>query len=184
MATTRYSTSVTLCEDTSSNYELYDLLRQADPNYVETAPARIKLYVLDPATNKYVEVTSGFFSSVDLDTLAVDMSLLPNFNGIQKVRVLGTDSSSNTFVLDLQINVTPVNDAPSGSDDTVAAIAGRMAGCTRDSSSRGRVIVDRSISRVTTGRERSRAARARIIARSGPRPAGPRRRSCPRKTSP
>ena len=124
MATTRYSTSVTLCEDTSSNYELYDLLRQADPNYVETAPARIKLYVLDPATNKYVEVTSGFFSSVDLDTLAVDMSLLPNFNGIQKVRVLGTDSSSNTFVLDLQINVTPVNDAPSGSDDTVAVANG------------------------------------------------------------
>ena len=29
MATTRYSTSVTLCEDTSVNYELSDLLKQA-----------------------------------------------------------------------------------------------------------------------------------------------------------
>ncbi len=73
MATTRYSTSVTLCEDTSVNYELSDLLKQADPNYSAIDPARIKLYVLDSTTNKYVEVTTGFFSAVDKDTFTVDM---------------------------------------------------------------------------------------------------------------
>jgi serine-aspartate repeat-containing protein C/D/E len=124
MATTRYSTSVTLCEDTSVNYELSDLLKQADPNYSAIDPARIKLYVLDSTTNKYVEVTTGFFSAVDKDTFTVDMAQLPNFNGIQKVRVLGTDSTGNTFVLDLQINVTPVNDAPSGADDEVSLVSG------------------------------------------------------------
>jgi hypothetical protein len=38
--------------------------------------------------------------------------------------VLGTDSTGNTFVLDLQINVTPVNDAPSGADDAVSLVSG------------------------------------------------------------
>lgn len=47
MATSRYSTSVSLCEDTSKNFELFDLLKQADPNYTATDPARIKLYVFD-----------------------------------------------------------------------------------------------------------------------------------------
>jgi hypothetical protein len=84
MATTRYSTSVTLCEDTSVNYELSDLLKQADPNYSAIDPARIKLYVLDSTTNKYVEVTTGFFSAVDKDTFTVDMAQLPNFNGSRR----------------------------------------------------------------------------------------------------
>jgi hypothetical protein len=114
MATTRYSTSVSLCEDTSKNFELFDLLKQADPNYSAVDPARIKLYVYDGT--KYVEATSGYFTAVDKDTFTVDATQLPNFNGELKVRVLGTDSTGNTFILDLSITVTPVNDAPSGDD--------------------------------------------------------------------
>ena len=91
MATTRYSTSVSLCEDTSKNFELFDLLKQADPNYSAVDPARIKLYVYDGT--KYVEATSGYFTAVDKDTFTVDATQLPNFNGELKVRVLGTDST-------------------------------------------------------------------------------------------
>ncbi|MBL8429172.1 MAG: carboxypeptidase regulatory-like domain-containing protein [Dechloromonas sp.] len=122
MAVTRYSTNVTLCEDTSQNFELYDLLRQADPNYAATDPARVSLYVFDGT--KYVETTTGYFTAVDKDTFTVDVTQLPNFNGVLKVRVLGTDSSGASFILDLNINVTPVNDAPSGADDSVALANG------------------------------------------------------------
>jgi hypothetical protein len=111
-----------LCEDTSKNFELFDLLKQADPNYSAVDPARIKLYVYDGT--KYVEATTGYFTAVDKDTFTVDATQLPNFNGEQKVRVLGTDSTGNTFVLDLQINVTPVNDAPSGADDSANVASG------------------------------------------------------------
>ena len=122
MATTRYSTSVSLCEDTSKNFELFDLLKQADPNYSAVDPARIKLYVYDGT--KYVEATSGYFTAVDKDTFTVDATQLPNFNGELKVRVLGTDSTGNTFILDLSITVTPVNDAPSGTDDSANVASG------------------------------------------------------------
>ena len=123
MAITRYGTSVTLCEDTSQTFELYDLLKQADPNYSAVEPARITLYVFDGS--KWVTVTApGFFSAVDKDTFVVDMSYLPNFNGIQQVRVLGSDSSGNSFILNLTINVTPVNDAPTGEDEAVALANG------------------------------------------------------------
>jgi uncharacterized surface anchored protein len=122
MATTRYSTSVSLCEDTSKNFELFDLLKQADPTYSAVDPARIKLYVYDGT--KYVEATSGYFTAVDKDTFTVDASLLPNFNGELKVRVLGTDSTGNSFILDITIDVTPVNDAPSGADDSANVASG------------------------------------------------------------
>ena len=123
MSTLRYQTSITLCEDTSQNYELYDLLRQADPNYSETAPSRITLYVLQGST--WTPVSGpGMFTAVDMDTFTVDMSYLPNFNGVQQLRVLGTDASGNTFNLYLTVNVTPVNDAPSGADETVAVANG------------------------------------------------------------
>ncbi|WP_347250248.1 SdrD B-like domain-containing protein, partial [Zoogloea sp.] len=122
MATSRYSTSVSLCEDTSKNFELFDLLKQADPNYSATDPARIKLYVYDGT--KYVETTSGYFTAVDKDTFTVDATQLPNFNGELKVRVLGTDSTGNSFILDLAITVTPVNDAPSGTDEAVNVAGG------------------------------------------------------------
>ncbi|MCK6394374.1 SdrD B-like domain-containing protein [Zoogloea sp.] len=122
MATSRYSTSVSLCEDTSKNFELFDLLKQADPNYSAVDPARIKLYVYDGT--KYVETTSGYFTAVDKDTFTVDASLLPNFNGELKVRVLGTDSTGNSFILDITIDVTPVNDAPSGADDSANVASG------------------------------------------------------------
>ena len=123
MAITRYGTSVTLCEDTRQTFELFDLLKQADPNYSAVEPTRITLYVFDGAT--WVTVSApGFFSAVDKDTFAVDMSYLPNFNGIQQVRVLGSDSSGNSFILNLTINVTPVNDAPTGEDETVALANG------------------------------------------------------------
>jgi serine-aspartate repeat-containing protein C/D/E len=123
MAITRYGTSVTLCEDTRQTFELYDLLKQADPNYSAVEPARITLYVFNGST--WVTVSApGFFSAVDKDTFVVDMSYLPNFNGIQQVRVLGSDSSGNSFILNLTINVTPVNDAPTGEDETVALANG------------------------------------------------------------
>ena len=80
MAVTRYSTNVTLCEDTSQNFELYDLLRQADPNYAATDPSKLSLYVFDGT--KYVETTTGYFTAVDKDTFTVDMAQMPNFNGV------------------------------------------------------------------------------------------------------
>jgi len=122
MATSRYSTSVSLCEDTSKNFELFDLLKQADPNYAATEPARIKLYVFDGS--KYVETTSGYFTAVDKDTLTLDASAIPNFNGAKLIRVLGYDSTGNTFTLDVTVNVTPVNDAPSGADESVTVANG------------------------------------------------------------
>ena len=118
MSNKSYSTTIDVCEDTSKNVELFDLLKQADPTYAATDPARIKLYVYDGA--KWTLVSGpGFFTAVDKDTFTLDAGYLPNFNGIQMVRVLGYDSTGNTFTLDLTVNVTPVNDAPSGADETV-----------------------------------------------------------------
>jgi len=122
MATIRYSTSVSICEDTSKTFELYDLLKQADPNYTATSPIQIQLYVFDGT--KYVQVTSGYFTAVDLDTLLLDMASKPDFNGNLQVRVNGTDSTGNTFVLDLGVVVKPVNDAPSGADDSFTVANG------------------------------------------------------------
>jgi hypothetical protein len=96
MATTRYSTSVTLCEDTSKNFELFDLLKQADPNYSAVDPARIKLYVYDGT--KYVEATSGYLlrgRQGHLHGRCVAPAELQR--RAQKVRVLGTDSTGNSF---------------------------------------------------------------------------------------
>ena len=122
MAVSNYSTSVTLCEDTSKNFELLDLLRQADPSYAATDPSSRRVYVYDGT--KYVETTTGFFTALDKDTFTVDMSQLPNFNGLLKVRVYGTDGTGAAYFLDIDINVTPVNDAPSGADESLSLANG------------------------------------------------------------
>lgn len=122
MAVSNYSTSVTLCEDTSTNFELLDLLRQADPSYAATDPSSRRVYVYDGT--KYVETTTGFFTALDKDTFTVDMSQLPNFNGLLKVRVYGTDGTGAAYFLDIDINVTPVNDAPSGADESLSLANG------------------------------------------------------------
>ena len=122
MSNTSYVTSVSVCEDTSQNFELFDLLKQADPGYSAVDPAKIKLYVYDGA--KWVLFTAGFFTAVDKDTLTLDASAIPNFNGAKLIRVLGYDSTGNTFTLDVTVNVTPVNDAPSGADESVTVANG------------------------------------------------------------
>ncbi|WP_374246160.1 SdrD B-like domain-containing protein, partial [Zoogloea sp.] len=122
MSNTSYVTSVTVCEDTTQNFELFDLLKQADPAYAATDPAKIKLYVYDGA--KWVLSTAGFFTAVDLDTLTLNAAAIPNFNGAKLVRVLGYDSTGNTFTLDVNVTVTPVNDAPSGADEAVSVANG------------------------------------------------------------
>ncbi|KAB2964537.1 SdrD B-like domain-containing protein [Zoogloea sp.] len=101
---------------------MFDLLRQADTNYSAINPEKIRLYI--KVDGVYQEVTSGYFTAVDKDTLSLDMSSLPNFNGQLEVSVLGTDSTGNGFILDLTVQVTPVNDAPSGADESVALANG------------------------------------------------------------
>lgn len=122
MALPRYATSISLCEDTSKTFELFDLLMQADSNYSAINPEKIRLYV--KVNGVYQEVTAGYFTAVDKDTLSLDMSSLPNFNGQLEVSVLGTDSTGNGFILDLTVQVTPVNDAPTGADSGVALANG------------------------------------------------------------
>lgn len=122
MALPRYATSISLCEDTSKTFELFDLLAQADPTYSALNPEKIRLYV--KVNGVYQEVTAGYFTAVDKDTLRLDMSSLPNFNGQLEVSVLGTDSTGNGFILDLTVQVTPVNDAPSGTDSIVTVANG------------------------------------------------------------
>ena len=122
MSVTRYSTSVTVCEDTTTSLEIYDLLRQADPGYASNNPFEIKLYIHNGS--EYVEAGSGFFTAQDSDTLRVDLTQLPNFNGQQQVRVYGADSSGYVFYLDVTINVTSANDAPEGADANIALDGG------------------------------------------------------------
>ena len=114
MANIALSTSVSLCEDTTRSFELYNLLQQA--GYTPTNPLTIQLYVQDASGNYVPAPVGSYLVKVDADTIEIDLSGMPNFNGDLPIRILATDDAGAVITLDVDVTVAAVNDAPDGAD--------------------------------------------------------------------
>ena len=124
MPDSTYSTNVSVCEGLSTNFDLLDLLLSADPDYAGAGEQVLLLYVED-ANGNYVEAPpDSFIKSVDGDTVAVDLTAMPDFVGTLSFRILAADAAFNLITIDVQTEIMPVNDAPEGSDGGTTIAAG------------------------------------------------------------
>ena len=84
---------------------MYFSWRTVNGNYVEAPP-------------------DSFIKSVDGDTVAVDLTAMPDFLGTLSFRILASDAAFNLITIDVQSAIMPVNDAPEGSDGGTTIAAG------------------------------------------------------------
>jgi protocatechuate 3,4-dioxygenase beta subunit len=99
---------VHVCEDTSQQFEVVDLLKAA--GYTPTGAVTILSLVdnSDPGTPGKV------FTKVDADTVMVNAGNAPNWNG--SFSTIEVVLAGVTVQLNLQVVIDPVNDAPHGAD--------------------------------------------------------------------
>ena len=114
MANLSLTTSVQLCEDISESYSLIDLFAQA--GYSAASATALQFFV-EQSDGSYVTAPADSFIKADgSGGVLIDLSVLPDFNGLLGGRVVALDSNGNIVTLSINIDVEPVNDAPEGSD--------------------------------------------------------------------
>lgn len=122
MSTPTVSTVVNVCEDTDKTFALDTLLRQA--NYAATGSEYVKeLYIQDAAGN-WLPAPTSLVSLIDGQTLSITASALPDWNGSVSTISIVLDVDGHDVVLDLQVIVDPVNDAPEGADRSIELASG------------------------------------------------------------
>lgn len=128
MASTTVTTSVTMYENTSVDFNLYGVLAQGGYNAV--IPLQIASVQIKDATGKYVTASASTFVPLDLDsnhpqreTLRVDMTTLPSFLGLESLKLTLTDGTGFITTLFLGVNVLPVPEPDSNTivEDTTAS---------------------------------------------------------------
>ena len=124
MSSIVYSTNVFVCEGLTENFDLLDLLLSADPTYAGTNQLALRLYVQDSQGNYVVAPPDSYLKSVDGDTVAVDLSSMPDFLGTLSFRILATDSSGDLITINVTSQIVPVSDAPEGSDGGTTIASG------------------------------------------------------------
>ena len=119
MAVSQVNSVVHLCEDTSKQFDLIDLLVAA--GYTATLPIAItQMYVLNAAGMPDTSAPAGLFTKVDADTVKVDATVYPDRNFTFKTLTIVLDAGPNQVIMNIQVIVDPVNDAPIAEDHTIA----------------------------------------------------------------
>ncbi len=119
MAISQINSVVHLCEDTSKQFDLLDLLVAA--GYTATLPISItQMYVLNAAGLPDTSAPAGLFTQVDADTVKVDATVYPDRNFTFNTLTIVLDAGPNQVIVNIQVIVDPVNDAPIAEDHTVA----------------------------------------------------------------
>ncbi|CAN5909810.1 hypothetical protein BH11PSE8_BH11PSE8_00740 [soil metagenome] len=118
MAISQINSVVHLCEDTSQQFDLLGILAAA--GYTATLPISItQMYVLNAAGVPDTTVPAGLFTKVDADTVKVDATLYPDRNFSFNTLTILLDAGPNQVLVNLQVIVDPVNDAPTAEDHTI-----------------------------------------------------------------
>lgn len=118
MAVSQVNSVVHLCEDTSKQFDLIDLLVAA--GYTATLPINItQMYVLNAAGLPDTTVPAALFTKVDADTVKVDATVYPDRNFTFNTLTIVLDAGPNQVIMNIQVIVDPVNDAPTAEDHTI-----------------------------------------------------------------
>lgn len=123
MAVSQINSVVHLCEDTSKQFDLIDLLVAA--GYTATLPISItQMYVLNAAGLPDTSAPAGLFTQVDADTVKVDATVYPDRNFTFNTLTIVLDAGPNQVIVNIQVIVDPVNDAPTAEDHTITLASG------------------------------------------------------------
>ena len=108
MALNNYSAELKICEGETQQFDIMEMI-----GYDLTLnPVVWKIYFADGS-----EVPAdSYITKVDGDTIEIDLSSMPDFNGEIPFRIVGYDDSKAVFDISVNTTVMPVNDAPEGTD--------------------------------------------------------------------
>jgi protocatechuate 3,4-dioxygenase beta subunit len=118
MSSINLATTIHVCEDTNSTFDIRDILTAAGYNATELLKISSMAVVLPDGTTSTKD--TPLFGKVDADTIYVRPGQWhENYNGkFATFEFVVDQGASNTITLSMQVVVDPVNDAPTGADKT------------------------------------------------------------------
>ena len=118
MTVLNYSTAVNVWEDTNKDFDITTLLQQA--GYTPSGTLSIESLLVSDGKGGYIAAPTALFSQVDDHTVRVSAAAVPNYFGNFDTLSVVFDTGADVIRLSLKVIIDPVNDAPSGTDSTVA----------------------------------------------------------------
>ena len=113
-----YSTAVNVWEDTNKDFDITTLLQQA--GYTPSGTLSIESLLVSDGKGGYIAAPTALFSQVDDHTVRVSAAAVPNYFGNFDTLSVVFDTGADVIRLTLKVIIDPVNDAPSGTDSSVA----------------------------------------------------------------
>ena len=114
MTTPTYATAVHLDEDTVRQFEIPALLQQA--GYTPTGTVVVSSVSYLDRSGQLVTVPTELMQMVDGDTLRISASGWADWFGSVNSFTLAVDNGTTVVLMQLQVVIDPVNDAPAGTD--------------------------------------------------------------------
>ncbi|WP_230970026.1 Ig-like domain-containing protein [Nitrogeniibacter aestuarii] len=108
MALNNYSAELEICEGETQRFDIMEMIGYN----LDLSPLIWKIYFPDGT-----EVPAdSYITKVDGDTIEIDLSSMPDFNGEIPFYIVAYDSTQVVFDINVTTTVFPVNDAPEGAD--------------------------------------------------------------------